>query len=80
MSLSDGDGVLRQRCIAQLDMSRGGWMHIYDIVDGEEIVDSKTVTAISRNSAAVVSYTLGDRDFRTVAEFMAAYRMQKAAA
>lgn len=73
--------TLMQRRIGMLDYARGGWMHVYEICDGETVVASKTVTAITRHAAAVVAYTLPDgRSFASLADFIAAYVAQKAQA
>lgn len=71
---------LRQRMHMMARLSKGGYLHTYHIVDGETVIGYRSVIAKSRNDQPVTTFALGDQQFATAKEFIAAYEAKKAAA
>jgi len=63
-----------------LDKAKGGYAHLYDILDGDKVIGAKSVSADTRNSPVKVEYALGDLVFDNAKDFIAAYEAQKGAA
>lgn len=64
------------RGTAMIDMAKGGYMHLYDIIDSErdnKVIGAKSITAETRKSPVRFAYALGDQKFDDVNAFIAAY-------
>jgi hypothetical protein len=72
--------ILTSRCVAFMDLAKGGWIRIYEIRDGEKIVGKKTMSAQTRGAPQKVVYAIGDERFDTAKDFIAAYKRQQAEA
>ena len=71
--------TLRQRAIFFGDMAKGGYMQCYEIVDGADVVGTKTVYRESYKHEQTTTYFLGEREFATAREFRDAYEAPKEA-
>jgi hypothetical protein len=75
----------RARARMHLDLTKGGWMWVYELFDGKKLIGTKTVGRETRNSETTTTYVLlgrpagrvieaiEDQEFATAAEFKAAY-------
>ncbi len=68
---------LRQRLAMHLRLAKGGYTYSYHIVDGDEVVGQKITHAETRTSGETTMYFLGDLEFATAKEFVAAYEAMK---
>ncbi len=69
--------TLKQRFVMHLRHGKGGYTYSYHIVDGEEVVGQKITHAETRASGETTVYFLGDREFATAKEFVAAHEAAK---
>ena len=69
--------ALKQRFVTHLRLAKGGYIYSYHIVDGEEVVGQKITHAETRASGETTRYFLGDSEFATAKEFVAAYEASK---
>ncbi len=67
--------VLRIEKVFHMRLGRGGYVYGYRIVDeaGTHVGD-KSVRLEKRDAKAVMTYTLGEVQFGTAAEFLEAYK------
>ncbi len=68
---------LLQRFVMHMRLARGGYTYSYHIVDGEKVVGQKITHAETRTSGETTRYFLGDSEFATAKEFVAAYEASK---
>ena len=71
---------LKQRFTMHLRLAKGGYTYNYHILDGEKVVGQKITHAETRTSGETTRYFLGDQEFATAKEFVAAYEAEKEAA
>jgi hypothetical protein len=74
----DQGRLYRLRPRMNLDLVKGGWMWIYEILDGDRVVGVKAVGRTTRHAAEVTTFYLLDAAgeeavFATADEFRAAY-------
>ncbi len=68
-----GSGLTLHR-ILHMSLSRGGYVYGYEIRDAaNKYVGSKSVCRETRDTKEVKTYSLGDSQFATAAEFLDAY-------
>lgn len=80
MAMPSEKRVYRERC-KMMARIQGGYLHVYEILDGDKIIGAKTIRggtkALSKGGTKVrtetKTYTLGDQQFSTAKEFVAAY-------
>lgn len=69
--------VYLQRMSMMARMARGGYLHEYEIIDGNTVIGTKRVTAYSRNGLATSVWSRGDRRFEKFNDFIAAYENEQ---
>ncbi len=67
------DRVYHQRMHMMARIAKGGYMHVYEIADGDKVIGTKTIHAPTRSTPATITYALGNERFNTAKEFIAAY-------
>lgn len=70
--------VYHQRVTAFLDYAKGGYSHVFDILDSDKVIGTKTVLAETRSSPIQTIYAIGDMTFDTAKDFIAAYEDERA--
>lgn len=58
---------------------QGGALYVYDILDGDKVIGSKsdTIDKTKKPWKHTIKLVLGEQEFRTAEEFYAAYEKQK---
>lgn len=72
--------TLKERFCSHMKLSKGGYSYGYEILDGEKVVGMKHSGRADFNTPVSTVFVLGDQEFKTAAEFIAAYGARKAKA
>lgn len=67
----------KQRGVFFGDMAKGGYMQRYEILDDDKVIGSKFVYRKNSNTKQTTTYLLGELEFSTAREFIAAYEKSK---
>ena len=65
--------VLKQRFCSHMRLVKGGAVYVWHILDGDEVVGTKTESRQTSRDPWTRVYSRGQNEYPTAAEFVAAY-------
>lgn len=72
--------LYQQRFVAHLKCGKGNSLYQYEILHEAKVIGIKSVRVNLREKAEEATYFLGDREFNTAKDFIAAYEASRSEA